>query len=100
MDELVKMFMTKAVLTPAIIAVVLVELLNWKTSDSISKRRYAAFATIGVAVLVSWVWSLAQEAVSHGDGLWRGILSAMAATLGYNTIKATIVNLPFIKKIN
>ena len=100
MEELIKLLLTKEVLIPAAAAVTFVEALNWKTSDSVSKRKYAAFATIAIAILVSWIWSLTQDTISHGDGLWRGVLSAMVATLGYNTIKAALVNLPFIGKKN
>lgn len=93
--EVLKIFIKPEVALPAVITVIFVEGFNRYTSEDITKKKYAFFVTIGMCVIISWVWSLIQPEISHQQGLWRGLLSAALATFGYNFIKAALENFNF-----
>lgn len=91
----------------ALLAVAITETVMRATKSivKITRRKYAPILTIIIAILASWLWTFKtveapQIQVSQLDGLFRGLGAAILATFGYNVIKSTLVNLPFIKNVN
>lgn len=98
MTELLLELVDKWILIFAVLSVGFTEALMRGTPVKVTRWRYAMLSTAGIAILMSFVYSFRQEAVTWRDGIARGIISAIVAIVGYDALKSVAVNLPFIGK--
>ena len=96
MTELLGELVDKWVILFAVLSVAVTEAIMRKTSERVTRWKYAIPCTAALALVMSVAWSFRQADVTWTDGIVRGIISAVIAIVGYDTLKSVVINLPFI----
>ena len=98
MTELLTELIDKWILIYAALTVACVEAIMRKTSETITRWKYAIPLTAIIAIIMSLAHSFEQDTTTWQGGLARGVKAAIVAIAMYDSLKAIIITLPFMKK--